>query len=195
MDSPSTPVKKTSADDTLDVGSASMDVLAHMRDSDSSPRLRRISQYDNSLRRLPIGDDEDSSSESSGELARLQAAVSLGGDKEDSSDSEELEALVKASNQRAAKKTMSSTTTDDGNDGSPKSAAQLRQGQQRAPSDKAKGLRQQLKFLGKQFLEIESLDVKHVVENEKAKQEVYTFEWEANEQRPEWKQGLLLATR
>ena len=37
--------------------------------------------------------------------------------------------------------------------------------------------------------------VEGVVQREKQKQSVYTFEWEANEQKPEWKQALLLSTQ
>lgn len=51
----------------------------------------------------------------------------------------------------------------------------------------------QLRFLGKHFNALKDDEVKHVVEAEKAKRDVYLFEWEANEQKPEWKQALLTA--
>ena len=50
-----------------------------------------------------------------------------------------------------------------------------------------------LRFIGQQFANMK-VDIKALVEEEKAKADVYDFEWERKEKDPNWKQGLLKAS-
>lgn len=162
-----------------------------------TPAQRRISQYDNSLRRMVVdaNSDTDSSDLDGSSLALLQQRANLskemneqsdsGGDSDDDKDLADLVlAAAKKPTPVASSKSSSSVT---GQKDSSKPAAERKR---RPAGDLAK----QLKFLGTQFNTIESDEVKHVLEKEKAKRDVYTFEWESNEQKPEWKQALLLST-
>lgn len=165
-----------------------------------SSDVRRLSAMDNSLRRAVVSLDESESDDDDDDddaaLKALQqkgmelsksgtATTTDGGGESDSDDSGELAAMMAASAQRASQRSAQAASTSAVSSSAPARVKKVRP---------AKELATQLKFLGKQFNAIKSDDVKHVVDAERAKRSVYTFEWEANEQKPEWKQALLLST-
>ncbi len=236
--------------------------------------VRKLVEYDNSLRRLPaVGDSGDSDS-SDDDLAALASKANLGGGskhlntlKEEKQARSDIRGDVgpvasatvatsattatkpsaSAATARAAPVVSSHVTNEDGDEsdssedlaalvhksmatgkkGSSSSAADAAGAataggeskrpaveRRRAAPEVCEDLRvfclsvfdadccpfpqvaKQLRFLGQHFKQtIKTDEVKHVLEAEKAKQEVYTFEWEANERKPEWKQALLLSAQ
>jgi hypothetical protein len=156
-----------------------------------TPAQRRISDYS---KIIPSGSASDTDSDSD-DILMLQRRANLnkeGNEESDTGESDDdkqdVASLVLTSPQQksgaAPSSSSAAATAVKKSDGVEKA--------KRAPRPVGE-LAKQLKFLGKQFHAIEADDVKHVVEKEKAKRDVYTFEWEANEQKPEWKQALMLS--
>ncbi len=207
MDPPSITVTTDSAIESTIDGQGGADILNDFL-VQGTPAPRRISQYDNSLRRgATHGDSDTDSSDLDGtSLAQLQRQANLakeGNEQSDSGDSDDdekdladmvLAASKKTGGSTIVKKMPSAASAESLASGS-SSKASKPTGEEKAVKRRPAGeLAKQLKFLGKQFNTIESDEVKHVLEKEKAKRDVYSFEWEANEQKPEWKQALLLST-
>ncbi len=171
------------------------DILGNLLVS-ATPQQRRLSTYDNSLRRMNVDmSDTDDSDDQGPTMEQLQRAARIGegfedeNEQSDSSEEADLTAMV-----MAASKTAPSAPKDAVAGGDEAAVAKKKAAQAMKKQRPAGELAKQLKFLGKQFKGVESDEVKHVLEIEKAKRDVYTFEWEANQQKAEWKQALLLAT-
>jgi hypothetical protein len=214
-----------------------------------SPSVRRISQYDNSMRRRGGLEEESDSDSDSEDLASLASRLNMGSKEMDEvKNQKNARTSIRSADNNTNTNVTNVTTTNNNNnnnnkvDKSPvgavqqasrplansgddgesdsseevdltaavmtsiatnpmKSSTKSPRGEKGAEPSKrssvtrkaAPEVAKQLRFLGQQFSTIKSEEVKQLVEVEKAKQEVYTFEWEANEQKPDWKQGLLLA--
>ncbi len=160
-------------EDTIDPQDVLSDFLAS-----ATPQMRRLSQHDNSLRRMPTRASDSSDSDDDGpSLAALQRAAKIGegfenNEESDSSgvgDGGELSSIMLAAAKAAPPSTPVAAAT--ATEGAKKPAAVAAKPRKERPAGE---LAKQLKFLGKQFKGVESDDVKHVVEVEKAKRDVYT---------------------